>query len=57
LVAVRRLVAISWSGAGKSKQRLRSALLKIGGDSNTPRSTLFKISIRGMVGSLTFKTG
>jgi hypothetical protein len=36
---------------------LRSALLKIGGDSNTPRSTLFKIFIRGMVGSLTFKTG
>ena len=33
---------------GKSKQRLRSTLLKIGGTSNTSRSTLLRIFMRGM---------
>jgi hypothetical protein len=52
LLAVRRLVAMSWSGVGKSKQRLRSTLLKMGGQSNTSRSTLLRIFMRGMGGSL-----
>src|SRR5260370_1287006 len=33
------------------KQRLRSTLLKIGGKSNTSRSTLLRIFMRGMGGS------
>jgi hypothetical protein len=37
---------------GKSKQRLRSTLLKMGGQSNTSRSTLLRIFMRGMGGSL-----
>src|SRR6266403_3823179 len=39
---------MSWSGVGKSKQRLRSTLLKIGGKSNTSRSTLLRIFMRGI---------
>ena len=47
-------LAMSWSGVGKSKQRLRSTLLKTGGKSNTSRSTLLRIFMRGMGGSLSF---
>jgi hypothetical protein len=57
LLAVRRLVAMSWSAVGKSKQRLRSTVLKIGGKSNASRSTLLRIFKRGLGGSLFIRGG
>src|ERR1700687_4008880 len=43
---------MSWSAVGKSKQRLLPTLLKIGGKSTASRSTLLRIFMRGMGGSL-----